>query len=1150
MINTFIDDELKRGDQISPSLFNAIERSKISLIIFSKEYSSLLWCLEELVKILECKNSYGQIVIPVFYGVYPSDVGNQIGTFGDAFIKLEKRFKSSQETLQRWRTALREAANLSGFDSNVIRSESTLVQKVVDDILEKLNEDFPLIENKNLVGVDSRIEYIERLLCTSVQKIGIWGIGGIGKTTLAKAVFNKISGHFESYYFVENIREESESSKGLADLHQQLIFAILKDKHANIGSNFTKRRLACKKVLIVFDDVTNSKQIESLIGQFEFGSGSRFMITARDKRVLENCDVDGIYETKILSDDAAHQLFSRHAFRQECPPEEFRKLAQRVLSYAKGVPLALEVLGSSLYKRTKKEWESYIKRLSRIPDMNIQKVLKVSYDGLNDEEQEVFLDIACFFKGYDRDLIEAILDGCGFASHYDINVLIERSLITASSNTITMHDLLQDMGREIIRQESIDDPGRRSRLWDHEDILKVLIKNKGTEVIRSMRLDMFKVSESHLKLEDFKNMQNLKFLKVYGCKHDEEVPGLEVLESDSCLLCLDIFKPYFERFFWKFFEKNSSEHEKKLHGFEVLKSTFHELRYLRWDGYAANLLPPKFNPRNLVVLDMPCSKLKQLWNDDLEHNLVNLKHIDLRYSQHLRRMPNLSLFPNLESLILKGCRNMCNIFSSTHNLDKLVVLNLRGCKNMDMLSISPQCRTLRKVILSDCSNLKTISYIPCAVEELDLDGAAIEELPSLEHLSRLEKLILWNCSELKNLPESIRGCKSLKYLYLSHSSKLDSLPEGLGNLTALKTLLLFGISLREVPPSIACLNNLETFVFVRCTIENPLSLLPHDSSFLNKLTFLDLSDSCIKELPSNLGQLRSLEHLEIRGNNFESLPGTIKDLPNLLRFNLSNCQRLKSLPELPHQLAFLEASGCISLEELSSVPTRGKDEWGRVNINFNNCCKLKLHAKALLNIQSDAVLWFHNKEKESNMLEEQDIDSFISGNRFIRGTIFYPGSEISDWFDFISSENSIKLPMDHLNDNVIGFALCVVLSSPCKSQALKDCYLSARFDLFVDEKLVFHAPLCNGDKDQSVSKSDLDYVIIGFQYIILSELHPLSSNSKGFFKFSVDDRSLPYKLKECGVKLLYVKDNDLRTDARVDRDQRLKSINGSDDDSI
>ncbi|XP_031263557.1 TMV resistance protein N-like [Pistacia vera] len=118
-INAFIDDEeLKRGEQISPSLLNAIEQSKISLIIFSEGYASSRWCLEELEKILECKNSYGQIVIPVFYGVYPSDVRNQTGTFGKVFDELEK---DRQEMLQRWRTALREAANLSGFDSDVIK---------------------------------------------------------------------------------------------------------------------------------------------------------------------------------------------------------------------------------------------------------------------------------------------------------------------------------------------------------------------------------------------------------------------------------------------------------------------------------------------------------------------------------------------------------------------------------------------------------------------------------------------------------------------------------------------------------------------------------------------------------------------------------------------------------------------------------------------------------------------------------------------------------------------------------------------------------------------------------------------------------------------------------------------------------------------
>ncbi|XP_031267789.1 TMV resistance protein N-like [Pistacia vera] len=121
-INAFMDDEeLERGEQISPSLLNAIEQSNISLIIFSQGYASSRWCLEELEKILECMDRYGQIVMPVFYNIDTSDVRNQYGIFGDAFAKHEERFKGRQDVLQRWRSALRKATNLSGFDSNVIR---------------------------------------------------------------------------------------------------------------------------------------------------------------------------------------------------------------------------------------------------------------------------------------------------------------------------------------------------------------------------------------------------------------------------------------------------------------------------------------------------------------------------------------------------------------------------------------------------------------------------------------------------------------------------------------------------------------------------------------------------------------------------------------------------------------------------------------------------------------------------------------------------------------------------------------------------------------------------------------------------------------------------------------------------------------------
>ena len=95
-IQTFIDDQLNRGDEISQSLVNAIEASAISVIIFSESYTSSRWCVDELVKILECKKEYAQIVIPVLYRVDPSDVRNQTGSFGDSFSKLEE-FKEAAE---------------------------------------------------------------------------------------------------------------------------------------------------------------------------------------------------------------------------------------------------------------------------------------------------------------------------------------------------------------------------------------------------------------------------------------------------------------------------------------------------------------------------------------------------------------------------------------------------------------------------------------------------------------------------------------------------------------------------------------------------------------------------------------------------------------------------------------------------------------------------------------------------------------------------------------------------------------------------------------------------------------------------------------------------------------------------------------------
>ncbi|KAI4332388.1 hypothetical protein L6164_017302 [Bauhinia variegata] len=115
-INTFIDDEeLERGEEISPALLEAIKESKISLVIFSKNYAASSWCLDELVQIIECKETKGRMVWPIFYHVDPSEVRHQKGCFAEAFAKHEDVKRHSEEWIQRWRTALKKAANLSGW---------------------------------------------------------------------------------------------------------------------------------------------------------------------------------------------------------------------------------------------------------------------------------------------------------------------------------------------------------------------------------------------------------------------------------------------------------------------------------------------------------------------------------------------------------------------------------------------------------------------------------------------------------------------------------------------------------------------------------------------------------------------------------------------------------------------------------------------------------------------------------------------------------------------------------------------------------------------------------------------------------------------------------------------------------------------------
>ncbi|KAM5551845.1 disease resistance protein RPV1 [Rosa sericea] len=1125
-ILTFMDDaELEKGKSIRPELLAAIEESRFAIVILSLNYASSSWCLDELIKIIQCMKDMGQQVLPVFYLVNPSDVRHQRGRFElkwepkvDVEVRAHEEVygQNKEDRLNAWRAALTEVANLSGWDFRGGLKPSKIIEEIVNHILKKSVYTSASVD-KGFIGMDSRIDdLLSNYICPQLDEvrfIGIHGMRGIGKTTLARAIHDEIRQDFDRAYFLSNVREMSKNN-GLVSLQEKLLSEILMAKiknieHEDTGAAMIKRRLCRIKVLVVIDDADQLTQLEKLAGSRNwFGPGSRIVITTTDVQLLKAHGVDATYKANGLNCDESLQLLCLKAFKKCPPPEDYLHLCYNILGYAKGLPLALVVLGSFLFGRSTDEWASAIDRLKNTPDKRIIDVLRISFDGLDEKDREIFLHIACFYRGKDKDRVTQILDYCQLNPVIGLSVLADRSLITISKKELWMHDLLQELGWEIVREQSPKEPGKRSRLWSHEDINNVLKKNMGTDSIQGMVMELTKLQVAHWKPEAFSNLSQLSLLHI---------SNVDLPDGLTCL-------------------SNS-------------------LRLLEWTGYPLRSLPQNFEADELVELNLCHSNIEQLWKGT--KNFDKLKFIKLCHSHNIVETPDLAGVQNLESLDLEGCENLVRVHQSLGFLKKLIVLNLKDCKSLESLPSLIEMESLETLNLSNCSKVSKIPEFVGNMERLFalyLDETAIEELPvSIERLSGLLSLNLSNCRNLVCLPSTINKLKSIEDLNLSGCLNLGKPQVNAGVMDCFEETDVNSGSAIEMSSTHDRKKKGRGPIFQGCKVvwrsfkkflpsglvqkvntepksfhlpisqkvnTEPMSFRLPISGLCN-LTNLNLSNCNLGEgaFANEFGYFPSLVTLNLSGNSFVRLPSGIGLLSKLENFNLENCKRLQELSDLPsNSILDLRADGCTSLKYLFDASNLNR--LNKSYFNFINCFNL-------------------NSNQGCNNIAFEMLKTFMyQGISNSRETfqIVIPGSNILEWFSHqsVGCSVSVSLPAHWNNSRVLGFALCAVFVLHEHHQVDK---------LYIDEFKTFNAThhlVCCLKLDgrelevygrqpafrfsEEFCKVESDHLWLFYvsrdKYFGTEWWHNRCSQ----FEFLFETRGPGLKVKECGVRLIYEQD--------------------------